>query len=75
MLLNTGVIQKSLNFLLIAMNFCTHFCQQSCGKAMLVSVHRGSPHVTITHDALDLTVLRPLPQAPTWTSDMVLLPL
>ena len=24
------------------------------------SVHRGGPHVTITHDALDLTVQAPL---------------
>ena len=44
---------------------------RSCGKVMfsLVSVHmiRGDPHVSITHDALDLTVHGPQP--PPWTSD------
>ena len=37
--------------------------QQSCGKVIfsVVSVHHSVHNVTITRDALDLTVLRPFP--------------
>ena len=42
------------------------YCFQSCVLAM-VSVHRGS-HVTITHDALDLTAKGPSQLHSPWTS-------
>ena len=43
--------------------------QRSCWKVMFLYVSM-SPHVTITYDALDLTVQGSTPATPQWTPDM-----